>query len=52
MEFFMKPMMLALPAAGILWMLRGMRKKATPGPNIDDDTSYPLKMDHSKDKIQ
>jgi hypothetical protein len=51
MEFFFKPMMLALPAAGILWMLRGMRKKVTPGVDLDD-ASYPMKMDHSKDKIQ
>ena len=47
----LRSMIYATPVFGVLWMIRGMKKKAKDH-NDFDDASFPIKRDHSKDNIE
>jgi hypothetical protein len=51
MDFMLRPMMWLLPLAAVGWFYRGMKKKAKIDAD-QDDASFPLKNDHSKDKLR
>jgi hypothetical protein len=51
MEISLKPLMWALPLATIGWAYHHMKKKAK-GDFDADDISYPVIMDHSRDKLR
>jgi hypothetical protein len=52
MELFFKPILWSIPLAAAGWAYYGMKKKAQ-GRVIDtDDASFPMQMDHSKDKLR